>query len=95
MSTPVFKKEHHVIRRSDRYWSGLSTDLIIEQVLMRSVKSRGGMTRGRGMDETQRLVWLLAMPACAQVNLSMQTLAGVQYQSSEQHKDMGKTRKKT
>ena len=39
----------HTVRRSDRYWSGLWTDLVIEQVLMRSLKSRGGLTRGRGM----------------------------------------------
>ena len=36
---------HHVVRRSNRYWAGLSTDHIIEQVRMRSVKSRGGLTR--------------------------------------------------
>ena len=28
-----FKKGLHVVRRSDREWAGLSTDLIIEQVL--------------------------------------------------------------
>ena len=28
----------HVVRRSNRYWLGLPTDLIIEQVLMRNVK---------------------------------------------------------
>ena len=44
----------HVIRRSDTYWSGLSSDLIIEQVLMRSMKTSGGLTRGRGMGEVQR-----------------------------------------
>ena len=88
-----FQNGHHVIRRSDRYWSGLSTDLIIEQVLMRSIKSRGGLTRGRGMDEIQRLIWLLGMPACAQVNFAMQTLTGVCYQTSEQHKEMGQSRK--
>ena len=37
----------HSVHRSDRYWVGLSTDLIIEQVIMRSIKSRGGLTRGR------------------------------------------------
>ena len=26
----------HVVKRSDHYWAGLSTDLVIEQVLMRS-----------------------------------------------------------
>ena len=34
----AFKKGYHVIRRSDRYCAGLSTDLVIKQVLMRSVK---------------------------------------------------------
>ena len=32
-----FKACHHVFRRSNRYWAGLSTDLVIEQVLMRRV----------------------------------------------------------
>ena len=58
---------------------GLSTDLMIEQVLMRSVKMSGGLTRGKGLSETQRLVWLMSMPACAEVNNAMQTLTGVRY----------------
>ena len=41
----------HVVRRSDRLWAGLSTDLVIEQVLMRSLKASGGLTRGRGFTE--------------------------------------------
>ena len=28
----------HVVRRSNRKWAGLSTDLVIEQVLMRAIK---------------------------------------------------------
>ena len=39
----------HVVRYSDCFWAGLSTDLIIEQVLMRSIKTTGGLTRGRGI----------------------------------------------
>ena len=39
-----FKAGHHVLRRTDRVWGGLSTDLTIEQILMRSVKSSGGLT---------------------------------------------------
>ena len=42
----LFQAGYHVVRRRDRYWGGLSTDLVIEQVLMRSVKSQGGLTRG-------------------------------------------------
>ena len=87
-----FENGLHVIRGSNRYWGGLSTDLVIEQVLMRSVKSQGGLTRGQGMSESQWLVRLLSMPSCAQVNIPMQTLTGVHYETSYQHKDMGKSR---
>ena len=52
-----FLRGYHVIRRSNRYWAELSTDLVIEQVLMRSIKTLGGLTRGRGMTEIQRLVY--------------------------------------
>ena len=88
-----FMSGRHVVRRSDRYWAGLSTDLIIEQCLMRSLKTSGGLTRGRGLTEQQRVTWLLAMPACAEVNRVMQELSGVNYTSGEQNKDMSKTRK--
>ena len=39
-----FKAGHHVLRRTDRFLGGLWTDLTIEQILMRSVKSSGGLT---------------------------------------------------
>ena len=43
-------------RRTGRYWAGLSSDLVIEQdlVLMRSMKSTGRLTRGRGICESER-----------------------------------------
>ena len=81
-----YQEGHHVFRRSDRYWAGLSQDLVIEQVLMRSLKTSGGLTRGTGFGERQRLVWLLSMPACAEINSAMQTLSGVTFTTSEQHK---------
>ena len=74
-----FQNGLHCARRSNRFWAGLSTDLMIEQVLMRSVKTSGGLTRGKGLSETQRLVWLMSMPACAEVNDAMPTLTGVRY----------------
>lgn len=51
----------HTVRRSSRYWAGLWTDHIIEQVLMRSIRSRGGLTRGRGVTESVRLQWIYSM----------------------------------
>ena len=82
----------HVVRRSNRYWAGLSSDLVIEQVLMRSMKTSGGLTRGRGMTETQRLIWLMSHPLCSEVNSAMQQLTSINYSTSEQHKDMTKAR---
>ena len=83
-----FMSGHHVIRRSDRYWAGLSSDLVIEQTLMRTMKTTGGLTRGRGMAELQRMQWLLSMPACSSVNAAMQTLTEADFVTSDQHKDV-------
>ena len=55
-----FKDGYNVVRRSDKFWAGIGTDLMIEQELMRSVKSIGGLTHGRGMTELQRTKWLLS-----------------------------------
>ena len=77
----------HVIRRSDRQWAGISVDQVIKQCLMRSVKTTGGLTRGRGFSEIQHLLWVLSMPVRAEVNKSMQDFAGINYITSEQHKD--------
>ena len=60
---------------------------MIEQVLMRSVKSVGGMTRGRGMSKSQRAQWLLSMPACAEINNSMQEFTGQRIETSDQHRE--------
>ena len=70
-----FDQGLHVVARSDRFWAGLSPDLVIEQVLMKGMKTSGGLTRGRGMTETQRLVWLMANSVCAEVNNAMQQLS--------------------
>lgn len=88
----AFSQGLHVVRRTDRYWAGLSTDLIIEQVLMRALKTSGGLTRGRGMTDNQRSLWVLSMPACSEMNAAVQELTGVYYATSDQHKDVGTTR---
>ena len=72
-----FDQGLHVVRRSDRFWAGLSPGLVIEHVLMRSMKKSGGLTRSRGMTETQRRVWLMAHTVCPEVINAMQQLTGV------------------
>ena len=87
-----FCEGYHVIRRSNRYWAGISTDLVIEQTLLRSVKTTGGMTRGKGMSEQQRAQWVLSMPACSSINLAMQKVENLHYETSDQHKESTKSR---
>ena len=83
---------YHTVRRSNRYWAGLSTDLAIEQIMMRSIKSRGGLTRGRGFTETVRLMWILSMHKCGEVFDSLSSFTGLAHMTSEQHVEMGESR---
>ena len=76
---PIQRFPDTSIKGSALYADHIGSDLVIEQDLMRSMKTCGGLTRGRGMTETQRLVWLIAHPVCAEVNNAMQQLTGVQY----------------
>lgn len=82
----------HAVRRSSRYWAGLWTDLIIEQVMMRSIKSRGGLTRGRGVTESVRLQWICSMHKCAAVHDAMTNSTNLKHRTSEQHVELGDTR---
>ncbi|XP_064094950.1 uncharacterized protein LOC135207244 [Macrobrachium nipponense] len=87
-----FSNGLHVIRRSDQYWAGLSSDLAIEQTLMRSLKSSGGLTWGSGMTEEQRSLWTMSAPNTAEYNKAMQELNDLSYTTSDQHKDLTKAR---
>ena len=87
-----YKKGGFVIRRSGRYWAGLLCDLVIEQVLMRSLKSTGGLTRGSGMTAVQRAIWILSKPICSKYGLIMAENTGVLYTSNEQHQSATKSR---
>lgn len=85
-------KGYHTVRRSSRYWGGLWTDLVIEQVMMRSIKSRGGLTRGRGLTESVRHQWIFSMHKCAGVHDAMTTMTKLKSTTSEQHVDLGVSR---
>ena len=82
-----FQNGLHVIRRSDHFWAGLSTNLVIEQTLMCALKSSGGLTRGSGMTERQKAIWLLSMPVTAEINGAMQEFTGTKYETTDQHKE--------
>ena len=89
----IFIHGLHAVRRSNRHWSGLWSDLVIEQTLMRTIKSRGGLTRGRGMTESVRHLWVLSLNHSASIHQAVMELSGLTLKSSEQHIEIGPTRK--
>ena len=48
----------HAVQRTGHALNGPWTDLTIEQVLMASMKSRGGLTHGRGLTDSVRNQWV-------------------------------------
>ena len=61
---------------------------------MRSFKSRGGLTRGRGVTETVWLQWIYNMHKCAAVHDALTTFTVLKHMTSEQHVELGTSRNK-
>jgi len=49
----------------------LPADLIIEQRMMRTAKSRDGLTHGHGMSESVRVMWVKSLHRCATVHAGL------------------------
>ena len=57
------KQGFFTIRRSNRFWCGVWSDMTIEQVLMRAMKCMGGLTHGRGLTDSVIAKWILSRVA--------------------------------
>ena len=57
-------------RPSAKLWTGVWNDMTIEQVLMRAMKSSGGITHGRGLIDSALSRWVLGKPSCIFLLLS-------------------------
>ena len=77
----MFQQGYYTIRRFDRFWAGLWTDLAIKQSLTRTVKSRVGLTRSPGMVESVHLLWVLSGHKCTEVHKAMIELSGSKHTS--------------
>ena len=60
---------------------------------MRTIKSSGGLTRGRGFNESTRNQWIVTARQFASINESLSGITQVERSSSDQHKDMSTARK--
>lgn len=68
---------HFTVRRHNRKWSGVWTDMNIEQTLMKCTKSRKGITHGGGMTESQRALWILSHSRSSEITYAMSLLTSV------------------
>ena len=69
---------YHVIRLTDKFWSVLWSDLVIEQVLMQSIRRVGGLTRGRGFAQSTRDQWNLTAHYMASLHDGLTKLTSTQ-----------------
>ena len=76
------EKGFHCIRQKDKFRAGLWTDLVIEQTMMRSIKSLGGLTRGREMDESRWKIWISTLHSCAAAEETMRQVTKTTRQNS-------------
>lgn len=83
---------YFTIRRSDKFWSGIWSDMTIEQTLMRSMKSTGGLTRGRGLTDSVLTKWILGMPTMQKVSEAIENFVEIESTTTEQHVDARPTR---
>ena len=87
----MFKENgYHSVRHSDKYWEGLWSDLIIEQVTMTSIKSRGGLIRGSCLTESTRHQWVHTAHQYAVIH---ETVTSTIKTNSEQHVELSVSRK--
>lgn len=76
---------YFTIRRTNKFWSGVWSDMTIEQVLMKSMKVQGGLVTGRGITEATLVQFICALPPCIPIMEAVEKVAGISSSSSEQH----------
>ena len=78
---------YFTIRRTHKLWSGVWTDMTIEQVLMRAMKTIGGLTRGRGMTNSTISEWIHCTQLCIPLCEALEEFTSKRIDFSEQHVD--------
>lgn len=85
-------KGYFTIRRSDKFWCGTWSDMTIEQSLMKTMKSLGGLTHGRGIKDSVLSKWTLGMVYLHNVCDEIEQFCNVAFPTSEQHAEMTSSR---
>lgn len=82
------KAGYFTIRRTDKFWSGIWSDMTIEQTLMRLIKITGGIFPTRGSTPSVATNLILSLPSTTDVCDSLEKFVHLASSSSEQHKSL-------
>ena len=88
----LFMEGKHTVSRTHNNFVAVWTDLAIEQLYMRSIKSRGGLTQGRGVTENMRTLWVASAHSCGEVHYAFSESTGTQPEVSTSHKELQQSR---
>lgn len=86
-SIKKFKEGFFTIRRSNKLSCGTWSDIIIEQSLMKSMKTNGGIARGRSTQESVLSKWVYGMHAMNSVCEELEDLCNIKLDTTDQHVD--------
>ncbi|GBM38242.1 hypothetical protein AVEN_47338-1 [Araneus ventricosus] len=81
-------------RRSAKFSCGTSTDMVIEQSLMKSMKTDGGIARGRSTQESVISKWVYSKHATNTACEGLEDLANVKMDTTDKHVDASDSRVK-
>lgn len=85
-------QSYFTIRRSHKFWSGVSSDMTVEQVLMRSIKTQGGLTHGRGWSESVLTKFVHTAIMLVEVCNEVENFCNVSFEITDQHIDSKESR---
>ncbi|KAJ8671046.1 hypothetical protein QAD02_002305 [Eretmocerus hayati] len=85
-------KGFFTIGRSNKFRSGIFSDLTIEQILMKLMKTAGGLTHGRGLDESTITTWIATTISLLDISTAVEDFCSVSYATSDQHVELQSAR---
>lgn len=86
-------KSCFTVRRSNHFFTGNWTDMTIEQTLMRTSKSIGGLTHGRGLSERTLTKFIACSPGYLNISEAFEEFCGCSIMFSEQHTELRSSRR--
>ena len=86
------KEGYFTIRRSSKFWSGLWSNLTIEQTLMNLMNQSGGMTTGRGITGSTLIKWSKNMPVACEIMTAFEKFSGFKSEETKCHVDATRAR---